>query len=208
MSARRTAWTSRHLPWRLSPATLVVLLVALVLARPAPASACTCEYVAPLDALARADAVVAGQVVSVAEPPAWPRLGDQFPFLYFAPTPGEPIVVTLAVDTVWKGPPQAQITVISQHPATEQCATYFPIGSGFLIYAMRDGDSLRRAFCQRVVDLRLAADDLAQLGPGVAPAQPAHVPAARPMAWLLPGLLLLGLLVVLVWQQLRRRARR
>jgi len=73
---------------------------------------------------------------------------------------------------------------------------------------MRDGDSLRREFCQRVVDLRLAADDLAQLDPGAAPAQPAHVPAARPVPWLLPGLLLLGLLVVLVWQGLRRpRAR-
>lgn len=47
-------------------------------------------------------------------------------------------------------------------------------------------------------DLRLAADDLAQLGPGVAPAQPAQVPAARPVPWLLPGLLLLGLVVVLV----------
>lgn len=195
---------------------LVVLLVAVVLARPVPASACSCEYVAPLDALARADAVVAGRVVSVAEPPAWPRLGDQFPFVYFAPTPGEPLakparsafVVTLAVDTVWKGPPQAQVTVISQHPATEQCATYFPVGGAFLIYAMRDGDSLRRAFCQRVVDLRLAADDLAQLGPGVAPAQPAPAPGARPVVWLIPGLLLLGLLVVLVWQRLRRRRAR
>jgi hypothetical protein len=186
---------------------LVALITAVVLIRPAPASACTCEYVAPLDAFARADAVVAGRVVSVAEPPAWPRLGDQFPFLSFAPTPGEPIVVTLAVDTVWKGPPQAQVTVISQHPATDMCATHFPPGGAFLIYAMRDGEGLRREFCQRVVDLRLAADDLAQLGQGVAPAQPAQAPAPRPVVWLLPGLLLLGLLVVLAWQRLRRRAR-
>lgn len=208
MSARRTAWSDQRAHWHVSVPVLIALITAFVLIRPAPASACTCEYVAPLDALARADAVVAGRVVSVAEPPAWPRLGDQFPFLYFTPTPGEPIVVTLAVDTVWKGPPEAHITVISQHPATEQCATYFPIGSRFLIYAMRNGESLRREFCQRVVDLRLAADDLAQLGPGVAPAQPGHVPDARPVPWLLPGLLLLGLLVVLVWQRLRRpRAR-
>jgi hypothetical protein len=152
--------------------------------------------------------VVAGRVVSVAEPPAWPRLGDRFPFVYFAPTAGEPIVVTLAVDTVWKGPPQAQITVISQHPATDMCAAHFPPGGAFLIYAMRDGDSLRRAFCQRVVDLRLAADDLAQLGPGVAPAHPAQAPAARPVVWLLPSLLLIGLLVLLVWQGLRRQRAR
>lgn len=207
MSACRTASSDQRAHWRVSVPVLIALITAFVLIRPAPASACTCEYVAPLDALTRADAVVAGRVVSVAEPPAWPHLGDRFPFVYFAPTPGEPILVTLAVDTVWKGPPQVQVTVISQHPATEQCATYFPVGGAFLIYAMRDGDSLRRAFCQRVVDLRLAADDLAQLGPGVAPAQPAPAPAARPVPWLLPGLLLLGLLVVLVWQRLRRRAR-
>lgn len=205
MSARWTPWSDQHGRWRVSVPVLVALITAFVLIRPAPASACTCAYVAPLDALARADAVVAGRVVSVAEPPAWPRLGDQFPFLYFTPTPGEPIVVTLAVDTVWKGPPQAQIIVISQHPATDMCAAHFLPGDAFLIYAIRDGESLRREFCQRVVDLRLAADDLAQLGPGVAPAQPAHVPAARPVAWLLPGLLLLGLLVLLVWQRLRRR---
>lgn len=208
MSARRTAWASRPLPWRLSVATLVTLLAALALARPAPVAACSCAYVAPLDALAHADAVVAGRVISVAELPAWPRLGDQFPFLYFAPTPGEPILVTLAVDTVWKGPPEAQITVISQHPATDMCAIYFPIGDEFLIYAMRDGDSLRREFCQRVVDLCLAADDLAQLGPGVVPALPAQAPAARPAAWLLPGVPVLTLLVVLVWQGLRRRRAR
>lgn len=204
----RTVLASGRVRWRVSVAVLVALIAALVLARPAPVSACSCAYVAPLDALAHADAVVAGRVVSVAEPPAWPRLGDQFPFLYFAPTPGEPIVVTLAVDTVWKGPPEAQITVISQHPATEQCATYFPVGGAFLIYAMRDGTSLRRELCQRVVELRLAADDLAQLGPGVAPAQPAQAPAPRPAAWLLPGVLLLGLLVVLVWKRLQRRRTR
>lgn len=208
MSARQTAWSDQRAHWRVSVPVLIALITAFVLIRPAPVAACTCEYVAPLDALAHADAVVAGRVVSVAEPPAWPRLGDQFPFLYFAPTPGEPIVVTLAVDTVWKGPPEAQITVISQHPATEQCATHFPIGSGFLIYAMRDGDSLRREFCQRVVDLRLAADDLVQLGPGLAPAPPAHVPDPRPVPWLLPGVFVLTLLAVLLWQRLRRRRAR
>lgn len=192
----------------LSVAAVVTLLAALALARPAPVAACTCAYVAPLDALAHADAVVAGRVVSVAEPPAWPRLGDRFPFVYFAPKEGEPILVTLTVDTVWKGPPQAQVTVISQHPATDMCAAHFPPGGEFLIYAMRDGDSLRREFCQRVVDVRLAADDLAQLGPGVIPARAAQAPATRPVAWLLPGVLLLSLLVMLLWARLRRRRAR
>jgi hypothetical protein len=162
-------------------------------------------YVAPLDALAHAEVVVAGRVVAVAEPPVWPRLGDLFPFLYFAPNPGEPLVVTLAVNTVWKGPPQAQVTVISQHPATDMCAPSFPVGGEFLIYAMRDGDSLRRAFCQRVLDVQLAADDRAQLGPGVAPVQPVQAPVARPAIWLLPVAFILGLLVILIWGRLPRR---
>ncbi len=49
--------------------------------------------------------------------------------------------------------------------------------------------------------------DLAQLGLGVAPAQPAQASAAHPAAWLLLGALLLSLLVLL-WTGLRRwRAR-
>jgi hypothetical protein len=113
-------------------------------------------------------------------------------------------VITLAVTTVWKGPPQAQVSVISQHPATDMCALSFPIGGEFLIYAMRDGDSLRREFCQRVLDIQFAADDRAQLGPGIAPALPAQAPAAQPAAWLLPVALILGLLVILIWKRLPR----
>lgn len=186
-------------------ALLVVLLLAIYIGTPAPALACSCAQVAPLDALAHADAVVAGRVVAIDEPPAWPRLGDYFPYLYFAPNPGEPIVVTVAVDTVWKGPPQAQVKVISQHPATDMCAAYFNQGAAYLIYAMRDGDSLRRELCQRMLDLPQAGDDLAQLGPGVVPAQPAQVPPAGGTVWLLPGVVILGLLAMLGWRVLRSR---
>lgn len=204
MSVRRIsqARTSAH-GW-LSLVFIAALLAATLLLPPASVSACTCEYVAPLDALAHADAVIAGSVVSVAEPPSWPRRGDQFPFLYFAPNPGEPIVVTLAVDTVWKGPAQAQVDVVSQNPATDMCGSYFPIGAGYVIYAMRDGEGLRREFCQRLVDMRLAGDDLAQLGPGAVPAQPAQAAAPRPSAWLLPRVLILVVLVSLLWGWLRR----
>lgn len=188
-------------------ALLVVLFLALYVGTPAPVSACTCAQVAPLDALAHADAVVAGRVVAIDEPPAWPRLGPYFPYLYFAPDPGEPIVVTVAVDTVWKGPPQAQVKVISQHPAIEMCAASFNQGAAYLIYAMRDGDSLRRELCQRTLDLPQAGGDLAQLGPGVVPAQPAQVPPAGGAVWLLPGVITLGVLTMLGWRVLRSRHR-
>jgi hypothetical protein len=143
-------------------------------------------------------------VVAIDGPPAWPRLGSYFPYLFFAPDPGELIVVTVAVDTVWKGQPQAQVKVISQHPATDMCAAYFSQGGAYLIYAMRDGENLRRELCQRTLDLPEAGDDLAQLGPGVAPAQPAP-PPAQTQALLLPGVVILVVVSILLWGATRRR---
>jgi hypothetical protein len=186
-------------------ALLVVLLLTIYSGAPASALACSCAQVAPLDALAHADAVVAGHVVAIGEPPAWPRLGSYFPYLYFAPNPGEPIVVTIAVDIIWKGQPQAQVKVISQHPATDMCAAYFSQGATYLIYAMRDGENLRREICQRMLDLPQAGDDLVQLGPGVIPAQPAQVPPTDSAVWLLASVLILGLLAMLGWRALRSR---
>jgi hypothetical protein len=184
---------------------IVVALVALGVSRPTPSYACTCEYVAPLDARDRADAVLAGRVVAVDEPAAWPRLSGSFPFLSFAANPGEPIVVTLAVDTVWKGAPQEQVDVISQNPATDQCGTYFIPGDPYLVYAMDAGERLRREFCQRVVQLPAAADDLALLGPGAAPPQSAPAPA-RYKAWLLAALVV-TLLGIVLWRLRVRRTR-
>ena len=60
MIARRTTWASGRVHPRLFVAALVTLLGAVALARPAPVAACTCAHVAPLDALAHADAVGPG----------------------------------------------------------------------------------------------------------------------------------------------------
>lgn len=185
--------------------SLLVLfaLAALGLSWPTPSYACSCEYVAPLDARDRADAVLAGRVVSVAEPTAWPRLGSAFPYLYFAAEPGEPIIVTLAVDTVWKGSPPSQVEVIAQNPETDMCGTYFVPGDSYLVYAMDAGERLRREFCQGVVQLPAAADDLAQLGPGVALPQAAPAPA-RNEIWLLAALVIAGLGIILCRRRVQR----
>lgn len=183
---------------------VVFALAVLTLSQPTPSYACSCAYVAPLDARDRADAVLAGRVVSVAEPPAWPRFGDYFPYLYFAAEPGEPIVVTLAVDTVWKGVPQGQVELIAQNPATDMCGTYFIPGDAYLVYAMDAGERLRREFCQRVVQLPAAADDLAQLGPGVVP-PPAALTPARNTSWLLAALVIVGLSLALWRRRIRQK---
>jgi len=161
---------------------VVLALVVIGVSQPATSYACTCEYVEPLDARGRADAVLAGRVVSVAEPPAWPRFSSSFPFLSFAAEPGEPIMVTLAVDRVWKGVPQGQVEVIAQNPESDMCGTYFVPSDAYLVYAMDAGERLRREFCQRVVQLPAAADDLAQLGPRVVPPPAAPAPA-RNTSW-------------------------
>lgn len=184
---------------------LVAILSTLFFSTPTPSAACSCEYVAPLDARDRADAVLSGRVRSVAEPVAWPRLDSTFPFVRFAPEPDAPIVVGVEVAVVWKGQIPGGVEVLSQNPATDMCGSYFTPGDAYLFYAMREGDGLRRAFCQRLVPLAQAGDDLAQLGPGAAPVPQAQVTATGRDWWLLGGLLLSLLLFVFTWRVRRRR---
>jgi hypothetical protein len=153
-------------------ALVVVVLGALFAHTPAPAMACSCEYVAPLDARDRADAVLAGRVSEVAE------LGTS-------------VVVTVDVATVWKGPVQSQVEILSQNPAADQCGAFFATGASYLFYTMQEGELLQRALCQRLVGLAEAGDDLALLGPGTAPApQPLAAPQTPPVQLLLQGLTL------------------
>jgi hypothetical protein len=113
---------------------LVIALSALLIGAPTPAATCSCEYVAPLDARNRADAVLSGRVRSVAEPIAWPRFEATFPFIRLAPEPGAPIalcavpsvpVVSVEVATVWKGQIPSMAELRSQNPAMDMCGAYF-----------------------------------------------------------------------------------
>jgi hypothetical protein len=185
-------------------ALLVVVLGALLVSSPAPAAACTCEYVAPLDARDRADAVLSGRVRSVTEPIAWPRLDATFPFVYFAPEPDAPIEVSVEVATVWKGQIPSVAEIRSQNPAMDVCGASFAPGDSYLFYAMQEADGLRRAFCQQLVPIAQAGDDLAQLGPGVAPVPQAQTGVRREV-WLLGATLLGLLLLVFAWRMRRHR---
>lgn len=77
---------------------IVVTLLLIVLTPPTPSYACTCAQVTPQVAFARAQGVLIGTLTEVDEPPAWPRFTPYFPFVYFAPDPGVPVVWTIAVD--------------------------------------------------------------------------------------------------------------
>jgi hypothetical protein len=72
-------------------------------------------------------------------------------------------------------------------------------GTAYVIYAMRDGETLRREICQRFVECPQAGDDLAQLGPGVAPAAQADVSRPQYPVWLL-ALSLITLTCVVLWR--------
>lgn len=185
---------------RLLTTAVIAALGLMTLARPASGYACSCAPVAPLDARDYAEAVLSGRVTAVAEPWPLPRLGPEFPFVWLAPDPDAPIVLTVAVDTVWKGPEEAVIRVLSDNPATSQCGVHVIPGTDYVIYAMRDGETLRREICQRFVERPQAGDDLAQLGPGVAlAAQPDAPWPQHPVSLLALGLITLT--CVALWRR-------
>ncbi len=170
----------------------------LLLQQPTPGYACSCATVAPREARDRADAVLAGRVTAIAEPVSLPQLINRFPFIHFAPGPNVPLIVTIAVDTVWKGPDAAQLQVLTANPATSQCEVYITVGARYIIYAQQDGTMLRREACQRIVERPQAGADIAQLGPGALPA--AHEPLQSPsgISWLFAGLLVVSLVMLLL----------
>lgn len=186
---------------RLLTAAVIAALALMALARPAPGYACSCAPVAPLDARDHADAVLSGRVTAVAEPWPLPRLGPEFPLVWLAPDPDAPIVLTVAVDRVWKGPEKAVARVLSDNPATSQCGVYVTPGMNYVIYAMRDGETLHREICQRFVERPQAGDDLAQLGPGVVLAAQPDAPWPQTPVWLLA----LGLVTLTLGALWRRR---
>lgn len=187
-------------PHRLLIAAVIAALALMALVRPVPGYACSCAPVAPLDARDYADAVLSGHVTAVAEPWPLPRLGPEFPFVRLAPDPEAPIVLTVAVDTVWKGPEEAVVRVLSDNPATSQCGVSVTPGTDYVIYAMRDGETLRREICQRFVERPQAGDDLAQLGPGVVPAVQPNAPWPQYPVWLL-ALGLVTMTCVALWRR-------
>lgn len=201
---RRPRNSSRLRPLVMLTGVVVTLLLTVV-TPPTPSYACTCAQVTPQAAFASAQGVVIGTLTAVDEPPAWPRFTPYFPFVFFAPDPGVPVVWTIAVDRVWKGPDSATIQVRTASPATSQCADIVMVGTEYLIYAMQDGEGLRRDICQRLVERANAGGDLAQLGPGALPRAAPAQPVAAPDPWPTVGLVMLLLAVALLawWQRHR-----
>jgi hypothetical protein len=169
--ARRLAHTN---PRR---GVLAIGLVGLgLLARAAPAQACSCLPMSPDEAYANADGVFSGTVQAVNAPAAG---GGGM----------EPVTVELAVQTLWKGPVPATLTL--QTPADSAACGYpFETGTGYLVYAYHEGAIWTTNLCTRTAVLTQAGEDLVALGPGT-PVAPAATPptGGRPGVVMDPGVL-------------------
>jgi hypothetical protein len=143
--------------------TTLALSAALSAASPcaSPADRCSClPPPPPREALAQADAVFAGRVVSVVR--------------HEAEDPGHPggphLEVRIVPTRRWKAAAADTVTV---RTATDSAACGFPFQEGeeYLVYAGGE-DALRVVTCSRTARLADAADDVAALGAAPGPRIP------------------------------------
>ena len=131
-------------------AALVVLLLHLDTSH---IHACSCPLPPPpLEALARADAVFSGQVVSMKEPRGrWVSSTD-------------PITVEFKVNAVWKGDIY-ETMFIKTAWSSASCGFEFVLDEQYIVYAREGWASL----CSRTNGVDRASEDFTALDEGVAP---------------------------------------
>ena len=171
-------------------AALVVLLLHLDTSH---IYACSCvPPKPPLEALARADAVFSGEVVSLKEPRGW----------WASST--DPITVEFRVIAVWKGEIY-ETMFIKTAWSSASCGFEFVVSEQYIVYAREDRTSL----CSRTKSVDNASEDFAALGKGVEPVSGSN--SERPLFALDSGALdlaviwLLGAAVVVfaLWRRSR-----
>ena len=129
-------------------------LAAALCALPAPAIACTCAAPpTPQAGLERAERVFLGVV-------------ERFE------VDGARRVATVRVDTVWKGPQQARLTVTTGG-GDGDCGVHFVAGREYVVYARQDAQGrLATSTCTRTAWIKDAREDVQSLGPGTPVAGP------------------------------------
>ena len=166
---------------KLTTFAVVILAVYAIwlFADPGKTHACSCaDSGSPAEALARADAVFAGEVVSV-------RVGRSSMLTYSS---ADPVSVTFNVSRVWKGPRSDTITIRTVR-SEASCGYEFEKGRKYIVY-VRNGETGR---CEGTAGLENAVADLAALGEGWQPESDAN-PVRRP-----GGCGLFCTLIRLVW---------
>jgi hypothetical protein len=185
----------------------VVSIGLLFSLRPCPAFACSCPPLGtPIEALNRSAAVFVGTVVAIEAPSGTPTLTQEFPFIDFLVSSGDPVHVMFEVSDVWKGPAYRRMVVTTAHDSSS-CGYPFHSGEAYLVYASDQGAGLTTYLCSRTTSLVQAQADLVALGSGRPPTLDA-LPSQRPSdggGFLIGGLGLLMVVVLLlvVWKRQR-----
>ena len=149
----------------------------------------------PLEALERADAVFAGEVVSISEPKGL--------FGSWMASSTDPVTVEFRVSAVWKGE-SYETMLLETAWSSASCGFDFVPGDRYIVYA-RDGWV---SLCSRTKNIDKASEDITALGEGVAPMPGSErkgalfVPSSGGMV-----LAVLGLAIVAVVFTLWRRSR-
>lgn len=181
--------------------TVSTLATVLLIGSAGAAFACSCAPPPPpQEALDRADAVFAGEVVHVE--------GGEGPV-------GK-LTATVEVDQVWKGgvPSRVEVSTASD---SATCGYDFRTGEAVLVYAFGDPlDGLSTNLCERTAPLDAADEDLAALGPVDVPVAdgPQDPPGDGPLASILEregallGALLTAAVAVMIAALLVGRRRR
>jgi hypothetical protein len=127
--------------------TWIGLALAVALAQGHAAFACSCiKPPTPAEARNLSEAVVVGKVLEVAPNGK-----------------GSGFVVKLQVEQSWKGPSCTEMTVATGR-GDGDCGYPFEVGKSYLVYAHKDGETLRTNICTRTKPLDVADEDLTALG--------------------------------------------
>lgn len=157
------------------------------------ANACSCiPPRPPLEAFERADAVFAGDVVSISEPKGL--------FGSWLASSTDPVTVEFKVNSVWKG--EIRETLFIQTAwSSAGCGFEFVQGERYIVYARKGWASL----CSRTRSIDKASEDLMALGEGSAPAPNVKPKESLVLTPVGVGVAVMGLAGVAIAFVLRRR---
>ncbi len=141
--------------------SLVLFLVSMVSVNSSDdytAYACSCmQPLSPDEELPNYDAVFSGKVTGIEE-----RISNDPVF-----SSADLVLVTLDVDTVWKGEKKDTMTVKTAQ-SSASCGFYFEENREYIVYASQyDDEYLEVSLCSRTGLLSDAIEDLQELGPGI-----------------------------------------
>ncbi|XEC96330.1 hypothetical protein AB6A23_07235 [Paenibacillus tarimensis] len=130
---------------------------------PEKVQACSCaEPPAVEDELKRKTAVFAGKVKSISHPkPALMRSSV------------DPVKITFDVTTVWKGEVKPETEVYTAISSASCGYDGFIENEDYIVFAFGDSDRLQTGLCERTKPLASAEEELAALGEGQMPSEPA-----------------------------------